>query len=56
MQEKFYTLTNDVIFKYVFGSERNKQILLSLLNSIMESAGNPELTNLEYVNPIKLKE
>ena len=56
MNNKFYTLTNDVIFKYVFGSERNKQILLSLLNSIMESAGNPQLTNLEYVNPINLKE
>ena len=56
MQDKYYTLTNDVIFKYVFGSERNKQILLSLLNSIMVSAGNPELSSIEYVNPINLKE
>lgn len=52
MNEKFYNLTNDIIFIYVFGSERNKKLLLSLLNSIMESAGNELLESVELVNTI----
>ncbi len=49
-----YKLTNDLVFHYVFGSDRNKKILLSLLNSIMESAGNPLLESVEMLNPINV--
>lgn len=37
---------NDYLFKWVFGREENKEILLGFLNSVLSSDGNDELTDI----------
>ena len=39
---------SDYIFKQIFGVEKNKKLLLSLLNAILK--GNPKITNLQLRN------
>lgn len=41
-------IKSDYIFKLVFGSEKNKKVLLSLLNAILK--GNPKITDLQLRN------
>ncbi len=41
-------IQSDYIFKRVFGIEKNKELLISLINSILK--GNPHVTNLEIRN------
>lgn len=41
-------IQSDYIFKRVFGVEKNKKLLISLINSILK--GNPTVTNLEIRN------
>ena len=41
-------IKSDYIFKLIFGEEKNKNLLISLLNSILK--GNPTVTNLEIRN------
>ncbi|MGD9940932.1 MAG: Rpn family recombination-promoting nuclease/putative transposase [Clostridia bacterium] len=46
-------LINDYIFKYVFGREESKDVLLDLVNAIMEDAGRSRIRNLTLGNPIQ---
>ncbi len=41
-------IQSDYIFKLVFGAEKNKNLLISLVNSILK--GNPKVKNLELHN------
>ena len=41
-------IQSDYIFKRVFGIEKNKELLISLINSILK--GNPQVTDLEIRN------
>lgn len=41
-------IKSDYIFKLVFGNEKNKKVLLSLLNAILK--GNPRISNLQLRN------
>ncbi|MEK4852378.1 Rpn family recombination-promoting nuclease/putative transposase [Paenibacillus sp. FSL H7-0756] len=41
----------DVIFKRIFGSEHNKDVLLAFLNSTFREAGEPPLTEIVLLNP-----
>jgi len=41
----------DVIFKRIFGSERNKDVLLAFLNSTFREAGEPPLEEIALLNP-----
>lgn len=41
-------IQSDYIFKLVFGAEKNKKLLISLINSILK--GNPEVKDLELRN------
>ena len=41
-------IQSDYIFKRVFGVEKNKKLLISLINSILK--GNPTVTDLEIRN------
>ena len=41
-------IQSDYIFKRVFGAEKNKKLLISLINSILQ--GNPTVTDLELRN------
>lgn len=41
----------DIIFKRIFGSEHNKDVLLAFLNSAFREAGEPPLTEIVLLNP-----
>ena len=47
MTEKFADPTFDVTFKMLFGNEKHKDILISLLNSLLGFKGNREITEVE---------
>ncbi len=42
---------NDFVFKRIFGSEENKDILLAFLNRTFMEAGEPRLTEIVLMNP-----
>lgn len=42
---------NDFVFKRIFGSEENKDILLAFLNRTFMEAGEPPLTEIVLMNP-----
>lgn len=50
------SLRNDIIFKYVFGHEKNERILRALLNAILALEGENRIVNLTFLNSINLKE
>ncbi|AIQ12609.1 hypothetical protein PDUR_12400 [Paenibacillus durus] len=47
---------NDFIFKKIFGSENNKDVLLAFLNSTFLEAGEPPLTEITLMNPFTDKD
>lgn len=42
---------NDFIFKRIFGSESNKDVLLAFLNRTFVEAGEPPLSEIVLMNP-----
>lgn len=50
------SLRNDIIFKYVFGHEKNERILRALLNAILGLDGEDRIVHLTFINSINLKE
>jgi predicted transposase/invertase (TIGR01784 family) len=47
---------NDFLFKRIFGSEENKDVLLAFLNRTFTDAGMPSLTEIILLNPYTDKE
>ena len=45
----------DIVFKKIFGSESNKDLLLELVNAVLEQAGDPLVTQLSILNPYNIK-
>jgi predicted transposase/invertase (TIGR01784 family) len=46
-----FDLTNDFLFRHIFGDKRNSAILLSFVNAVFESKGCALLSKIEAVNP-----
>jgi len=46
----------DFAFKRLFGHEKNRAILMSLLNAVLESSGGRRIVDLQILNPFSLKE
>lgn len=42
---------NDFLFKRVFGSEENRDLLLHFLNAVFEDAYQPRIAQVELLNP-----
>lgn len=42
---------NDFLFKRIFGSEENRDVLLAFLNRTFTEAGKPPLTEITLLNP-----
>uniref|UniRef100_UPI0038CD9FD4 PD-(D/E)XK nuclease family transposase n=1 Tax=Paenibacillus baimaensis TaxID=2982185 RepID=UPI0038CD9FD4 len=42
---------NDFVFKRIFGSEDNKDVLLAFLNRTFAESGEPPLTEIVLLNP-----
>ena len=51
--DRFLDPKNDVAFKKIFGSEKNKDILIHFINDILELKGNKEITEVEFLSPIQ---
>ena len=51
-----HTLLNDVVFKIVFGSERNAHLLRALLNAILRFTGAERIAEVEILNPFAEKD
>ncbi|WAH39314.1 Rpn family recombination-promoting nuclease/putative transposase [Alicyclobacillus dauci] len=41
----------DFVFKRIFGTEENQDILLDFVNSVFESAGEPQVLSVDILNP-----
>jgi len=54
--EKRYPLTNDLLFKAVFGreEEQSKYLLKSLLNALLHLEGNKQIKTLTHKNPFSI--
>jgi predicted transposase/invertase (TIGR01784 family) len=49
-------LRDDLIFKFVFGYEKNEKILIALLNAILGLTGNKKIISLTFLNVLNLQE
>ena len=49
-------LRNDLIFKFVFGYEKNERILIALLNAILGLEGAEKIVKLTFLNTFNLQE
>jgi predicted transposase/invertase (TIGR01784 family) len=52
LTKKRFGLTNDVMFKIVFGTRGSERLLCRLLNALLEYEGDDTIMNLEILNPI----
>ena len=50
---RFLDPKNDVAFKKIFGSEKNKDILMHFLNDILEFTGDSQITHVEFLSTIQ---
>ncbi len=50
---RFLDPKNDVAFKKIFGSEKNKDILMHFLNDILEFTGDSQITYVEFLSTIQ---
>ena len=53
---KYFGLTNDLLFKIVFGSKGNEKLLALMLNALLSLKGGQQIEELEILNPINLPE
>jgi predicted transposase/invertase (TIGR01784 family) len=47
---------NDLVFKYIFGNEKNKKILISLLNAILKLENKNKIEKITFLNSFNLRE
>ncbi|MBV2145385.1 MAG: Rpn family recombination-promoting nuclease/putative transposase, partial [Wolbachia endosymbiont of Pissodes strobi] len=50
---KFLDPKNDVSFKRIFGTEKNKDILIHFLNDILGFTGKNEINDIEFLSTIQ---
>ena len=50
---RFLDPKNDVAFKKIFGSEKNKDILMHFLNDILEFTGDSQIKHVEFLSTIQ---
>lgn len=52
----YINLRNDVVFKYIFGYEKNEKLLIALLNAILGLEGPLRIVKLTFLNAFNIKE
>lgn len=55
-KNKYFGLTNDVLFKIVFSSPGNERLLVVLLNALLQLKGDEQVKELTILNPFNLPE
>lgn len=53
--QTIYGLTNDVVFKYVFGSPENERLTVCLINVLLGLEGPERILGVTYLNPFSTK-
>ncbi|MGC0371833.1 MAG: hypothetical protein DGJ47_000534, partial [Rickettsiaceae bacterium] len=51
MITKYLDPKNDVCFKRVFGTERNKNIVIHFINDVMNYKGGDVITDVQFLSP-----
>ena len=51
---RYINIYTDFAFKKIFGTEANKDLLISFLNQLMGLTGDSEITDVTYLNPEQL--
>ena len=54
-EEKLYGLTNDFLFKSVFGQESNKKLTICLLNALLKLEGQKQIKEIVILNPFNVQ-
>lgn len=52
----YINLRNDVVFKYIFGYEKNEKLLIALLNALLGLEGSEKIVKLTFLNAFNIKE
>jgi len=52
----FINPLSDIFIKYLLGSEKNKDLLLSFINAVLEDAGLDKIVDVTIRNPFNVKE
>jgi predicted transposase/invertase (TIGR01784 family) len=47
--------SSDIFIKYLLGSEKNKDLLISFINAVFEDSGFSKITEVEIKNPFNIK-
>ena len=50
---KYLNPQNDVAFKRIFGTEKNKDILIAMLNSILKNQLHTPITQVQFLSPVQ---
>ena len=50
IERKLYNPLNDVLFKFIFGSEERKQVTISFLNAVLNREGRDAIKDIEFRN------
>lgn len=48
---KYLNPRNDIVFKKIFGTEKNKDILIHFINDVIVEPGQPQVTKVKLLNP-----
>jgi predicted transposase/invertase (TIGR01784 family) len=56
MKSKIYPFINDLVFKCVFGQQKNVKLLICLLNAILHRKGGDTIVGAEILNPFSIQE
>ncbi|MEM9569500.1 MAG: Rpn family recombination-promoting nuclease/putative transposase [Bacteroidota bacterium] len=51
--KKYLNPKNDVAFKRIFGTKKNKRILISMLNAVLKNQLHKPIKNIEFLSPIQ---
>ena len=49
---KYLDPRNDMAFKRIFGAEKNKDILIAMLNAVLKNQLHKPISSVEFINPI----
>ena len=49
-------VTNDVIFRALFGNPAHKEVLLALINAVLGDSGSELIKSIEIISPFNLPE
>ena len=51
--KKYLNPQNDVAFKRIFGTEKNKDILIAMLNAVLKSQLHTPITQVSFLSPFQ---